>query len=71
MNPRVQSVSFSVLPLGRQILKLTLYLVAVLGVFSAWGYNTSTIHRRAWVWADWRWRWRRRRQSRICLGGFQ
>jgi MscS family membrane protein len=43
MNPRVQSVTFSVLPLGRQILKLTLYLIAVLGVFSAWGYNTSTI----------------------------
>lgn len=43
MNPRVQSVSFSVLPLGRQILKLTFYLVAILGVLSAWGYNTSTI----------------------------
>ncbi len=43
MNPRVQSVTFSVLPLGRQILKLALYLVAVLGVFSAWGYNTSTV----------------------------
>jgi len=43
MDPRVQSVSFSVLPLGTQILKLTLYLIAVLSVISAWGYNTSTI----------------------------
>jgi MscS family membrane protein len=43
LNPRVQSVSFSVLPLGRQIVKLALYLIAVLAVFSAWGYNTSTI----------------------------
>jgi MscS family membrane protein len=43
LDPRVQAVSYSVLPLGRQVLKLTLYLVAVLSVFSAWGYNTSTI----------------------------
>jgi MscS family membrane protein len=43
LDPRVQSVSFSVLPLGRQILKLSLFMVAVLGVLSAWGYNTSTI----------------------------
>jgi MscS family membrane protein len=39
----MQAVSYSVLPLGRQILKLTLYLIALLSVFSAWGYNTSTI----------------------------
>jgi MscS family membrane protein len=43
LDPRVQAVSYSVLPLGRQVLKLSLYLVAVLGVLSAWGYNTSTI----------------------------
>ncbi len=43
LDPRVQAVSYSVLPLGRQILKLAFYLFAVLGVFSAWGYNTSTI----------------------------
>jgi len=43
LDPRVQAVSYSVLPLGTQILKLTLYLVAVLSVISAWGYNTSTI----------------------------
>jgi MscS family membrane protein len=39
----MQAVSYSVLPLVRQIFKLSLYLIAILGVFSAWGYNTSTI----------------------------
>jgi MscS family membrane protein len=43
LDPRVQAISFSVLPLGRQILKLSLYLIAILSVISAWGYNTSTI----------------------------
>jgi MscS family membrane protein len=43
LDPRVQAVSYSVLPLGRQVLKLSFYLIAVLGVLSAWGYNTSTI----------------------------
>lgn len=43
LDPRMQAVSYSVLPLGRQILKLTLYLIAILSVISAWGYNTSTI----------------------------
>jgi len=43
LDPRVQAVSYSVLPLGRQILKLSLFLVAILSVLSAWGYNTSTI----------------------------
>ena len=43
LDPRAQAVSFSVLPLGRQIVKLTLFLIAVLSVVSAWGYNTSTI----------------------------
>ena len=43
LDPRVQAISFSVLPLGRQILKLSLFLIAVLSVVSAWGYNTSTI----------------------------
>jgi MscS family membrane protein len=36
-------MSYSVLPLGRQVLKLSLFLIAILGVLSAWGYNTSTI----------------------------
>jgi MscS family membrane protein len=43
LDPRVQAVSFSVLPLGKQVLKLTLYLAAFLTVISWWGYNTSTI----------------------------
>ncbi len=43
LDPRVQAVSYSVLPLSRQVLKLALYLFAVLSVISAWGYNTSTI----------------------------
>jgi MscS family membrane protein len=43
LDPRVQVMSYSVLPLGRQMLKLLLFLVAVLGVLSVWGYNTSTI----------------------------
>jgi len=43
LDPRVQAVSYSVLPLGTQVLKLLLFLIAVLSVLSAWGYNTSTI----------------------------
>lgn len=43
LDPRAQAVRYSVLPLGRQVLKLTIYLIAILSVFSAWGYNISTI----------------------------
>jgi MscS family membrane protein len=43
LDPRVQAMRYSVLPLGRQILKLSLFLFAILTVLSAWGYNTSTI----------------------------
>jgi MscS family membrane protein len=43
LDPRMQAVSYSVLPLGRQVLKLLIFLFALLSVFSAWGYNTSTI----------------------------
>jgi MscS family membrane protein len=43
LDPRVHGVSYSVLPLGRQILKLSLFVFALLSVISAWGYNTSTI----------------------------
>src|ERR1700732_5482306 len=39
----MQAVSYSVLPLGRQVLKLSLFLIAILGVLSVWGYNTNTI----------------------------
>jgi MscS family membrane protein len=43
LDPRMQAVSYSVLPLVRQIFKVSLYLIAILGIVSAWGYNTSTI----------------------------
>ena len=43
LDPRMQAVSYSVLPLGRQILKLTIFLIAVLAVLNAWGYNTTAI----------------------------
>ena len=43
LDPRVQAVSYSVLPLGRQVIKLLIFLFAILSVLSVWGYNTSTI----------------------------
>ena len=43
LDPRMQAVSYSVLPLGRQVLRLSLFLIAILGVLSVWGYNTTTI----------------------------
>jgi MscS family membrane protein len=43
LDPRVQAVSYSVLPLGRQVMKLLIFLFAILSVLSVWGYNTSTI----------------------------
>ena len=43
LDPRLQAISFSVLPLGRQILRLSFFLIAILSVLSAWGYNTTAI----------------------------
>ena len=43
LDPRINAVSYSVLPLGRQVLKMAFYLIAFLMVISKWGYNTSTI----------------------------
>jgi len=43
LDPRMQAVSYSVLPLFKQVFKVLLFLIAVLSVVSAWGYNTSTI----------------------------
>ena len=43
LDPRMRAMTYSVLPLGRQILKLSLFLIATLAVVSAWGYNTPTI----------------------------
>jgi MscS family membrane protein len=39
----MKAMTYSVLPLGRQIIKLSLFLIAILAVVSAWGYNTATI----------------------------
>ena len=43
LDPRMQAVSYSVQPLGRQILKITIFLIAILAVLNAWGYNTTAI----------------------------
>jgi MscS family membrane protein len=43
LDPRLQAVSYSVLPLGRQVLKLAIFLIAILTVLNAWGYNTNAI----------------------------
>jgi MscS family membrane protein len=43
LDPRAQALSYSVLPLGRQVIKLLIFLFALLSVLSVWGYNTSTI----------------------------
>jgi len=43
LDPRMQAVSYSVLPLGRQVLKLAIFLIAILSVLNAWGYNTTAI----------------------------
>ena len=43
LDPRMQAVYYSVLPLVKQIAKLSLFLAAILGMLSVWGYNTTTI----------------------------
>ncbi len=43
LDPRMKAMTYSILPLGRQVFKLFLYLIAFLAVLSAWGYNTTTI----------------------------
>jgi MscS family membrane protein len=43
LDPRMKAMTYSILPLGRQVFKLFLYLVAFLAVLSALGYNTNTI----------------------------
>jgi MscS family membrane protein len=43
LDPRMKAMTYSVLPLGRQVVKLLLFLVAILAVLSAWGYNTTTL----------------------------
>jgi len=43
LDPRMKAMTYSVLPLGRQVIKLSLFMIAILAVVSAWGYNTATI----------------------------
>ena len=43
LDPRLSAMSYSVLPLGRQVTKLLIFLFAILSVLSIWGYNTSAI----------------------------
>jgi MscS family membrane protein len=43
LDPRMRAMTYSVLPLVRQVLKLLLFLLAILTVLSAWGYNTTTL----------------------------
>jgi len=43
LDPRMRAMTYSVLPLGRQIFKMFLYLIALLALLSAWGYNTTTL----------------------------
>ena len=43
LDPRMRAMTLSVLPLGQQIFKMFLYLIALLALLSAWGYNTTTL----------------------------
>ena len=43
LDPRQQAVTLSFLPLIRQAFRVSLFLIAVLSVLNAWGYNTTTI----------------------------
>lgn len=43
LDPRMRAMTYSVLPLGQQMFKMLLYLIALLALLSAWGYNTTTL----------------------------
>jgi MscS family membrane protein len=43
LNARERALTYSVLPLGMRIVKICIFIVAVLIVLSAWGYNTNAI----------------------------
>jgi MscS family membrane protein len=43
LDPRVAGVSYSILPLGRQILKGIVFVLALLWVVRAWGYDTTAL----------------------------
>jgi hypothetical protein len=44
LDPREQAVSYSVLPLAKQVTKLLIFLFAILSVLSIW----DTTHPRFW-----------------------
>jgi MscS family membrane protein len=43
LDPRMKAMTYSILPLGRQVFKVFLFLFAILAVLGAWGYNTTTL----------------------------
>jgi MscS family membrane protein len=43
LNARERALTYSVLPLGMRVLKISIFCVAVLFTLSGWGYNTNTI----------------------------
>jgi MscS family membrane protein len=43
LDPRMKAMTYSVLPLGRQVFKLFVFVFAILAVLTAWGYNTTTL----------------------------
>jgi MscS family membrane protein len=43
LDPRVQAISYSILPLGRQIVKAAIYVIVLLTVLNSWGVSISTV----------------------------
>lgn len=43
LDPRLAGVSYSILPLGRQILRGIVFLFALMWVVRAWGYDTTAL----------------------------
>jgi MscS family membrane protein len=43
LDPRLAGMSYSVLPLGRQILRWIIFIFALLWVVRAWGYDTTAL----------------------------
>jgi MscS family membrane protein len=43
LDPRVAGISYSILPLGRQIVRGIIFLFGFMWVIRAWGYDTTTL----------------------------
>lgn len=43
LDPRERALSYSVFPLLVRVVKIVVFCLAVIGIFTAWGYNTNTI----------------------------